>query len=475
MLLRRSPKLLRQVLLLGDIVVTLLSFLAAYYIRELLLPVFPRAASVEFENLSLYIIMICFTWWILLYFQDVYISQRFTSLGSEIFTVIKTIFWGTLLLLLLGYLSRDYTFPRTLMVIFLFTNFIFLAFEKMFVFRLFRYLRRNGFNRKKVLIVGDGKIAVDFMHNLENHPDWGLDVLGYLSADYSKIGIKVNGSSVIGTYDQMLDILHSNFIEEVIIALPVEDFVHMREIFEICEREGIRTRLISRFLNNVALHLSVDVVNGLPILTYSPYKTKELQLLGKRLLDFSIAFLLMIPLGFVVFPLIALLIKLDSPGPVFYGWRVVGLDKKKFNSYKFRTMYVDADKRKAELMKENEMSGPVFKIKDDPRITSVGKWLRKFSLDELPQIFSVLKGDMSLVGPRPPLQSEVEQFESWHRRKLSVRPGMTCLWQVNGRNEINDFDDWVKLDLEYIDNWSLWLDMKILFKTIPVVLFGKGH
>jgi len=164
-----------------------------------------------------------------------------------------------------------------------------------------------------------------------------------------------------------------------------------------------------------------------------------------------------------------------SAGPAFYQWRVVGFNKRPFKSWKFRTMLENADELKSKLWDKNEMQGPVFKMRDDPRITRVGRILRRFSLDELPQLYSVLKGDMSLVGPRPPLIGEVNRFESWQRRKLSLKPGLTCLWQVSGRNEIRDFNDWAKLDLEYIDNWSLWLDLKIFFKTVYVVLSGSGR
>ncbi len=173
--------------------------------------------------------------------------------------------------------------------------------------------------------------------------------------------------------------------------------------------------------------------------------------------------------------LVACIVRLSSPGPVFYRWRVVGQGGCPFTGYKFRTMVVNADALKLDLARANEMSGPVFKIKNDPRVTPVGRFLRKFSLDELPQLWSVLKGDMSLVGPRPPLRDEWEQFEPWQRRKLSVKPGITCLWQIRGRNDVRDFDEWVKLDLKYIDNWSLWLDLEILLLTIPAVLRGTGR
>lgn len=171
---------------------------------------------------------------------------------------------------------------------------------------------------------------------------------------------------------------------------------------------------------------------------------------------------------------IAALVKLSSKGPIFYRWRVVGKDGVPFVGYKFRSMYMDADQRKLELLGRNEMTGPVFKLTNDPRVTPLGRTLRKYSFDELPQLWSVLKGEMSLVGPRPPLVREWEQFTERQKRKLRVKPGLTCLWQVNGRNEISNFNDWVHLDLQYIREWSLALDFKILLKTIPAVLMGKG-
>jgi lipopolysaccharide/colanic/teichoic acid biosynthesis glycosyltransferase len=197
------------------------------------------------------------------------------------------------------------------------------------------------------------------------------------------------------------------------------------------------------------------------------------QVFIKRIIDIGASMSALIVIS-PVWALLAALIKLTSHGPVFYRWKVVGLGGRYFTSYKFRTMVPNADLIKAELMDKNEMKGPVFKMAHDPRVTTLGKVLRKFSLDELPQLWSVLKGDMSLVGPRPPLQTEWEQFSDLQRKKLAVKPGLTCLWQVSGRNRIKTLDEWVKLDIEYIESWSLWLDFKILLKTIPTVLTGRG-
>jgi lipopolysaccharide/colanic/teichoic acid biosynthesis glycosyltransferase len=194
----------------------------------------------------------------------------------------------------------------------------------------------------------------------------------------------------------------------------------------------------------------------------------------KRVLDVFVAGAALV-LASPLLVSVGVAVKLTSPGPALYPWRVVGLGGVPFLSYKFRSMYEDADQRKPQLLAENEMRGPVFKISNDPRVTPLGHFLRKHSLDELPQLWSVVKGDMSLVGPRPPLVTEYEQFTDFQKLKLTVKPGITCLWQVNGRNSVKDFDEWVKLDLEYIRSWSLWLDIKILLKTFTAVLAGTGR
>ena len=217
-------------------------------------------------------------------------------------------------------------------------------------------------------------------------------------------------------------------------------------------------------------HLREEALSG-------PLPQKSQQLGGPQLTDFveaSLAGLVLLLLS-PLFLLIALAIKLTTGGlPVFYPWRVIGLSGRPFTGYKFTTMVADADDQKSSLMSQNEMQGPVFKIKSDPRITPLGQFLRKYSLNELPQLWSVLKGDMSLVGPRPAFRHELERYELWHKRKLTVKPGMTCLWQVSGRNRISNFDKWVRLDLEYIDRWSLWLDLRILARTVYAVLSGSG-
>lgn len=216
-----------------------------------------------------------------------------------------------------------------------------------------------------------------------------------------------------------------------------------------------------------------SVNQGHPRLSFSPSWENEFQILGKRACDVAVSFVLLLTLS-PLFLLLAILIKISSPGPVFYVWRVVGKHGCPFIGYKFRSMVVNADILKSDLESSNEMTGPMFKLTNDPRVTRIGSWMRRYSLDELPQLFGVLVGDMSLVGPRPPLATEYERFTEYQKNKLAVKPGLTCLWQVSGRNNVKDFDEWVRLDLEYIREWSLWLDFKIAMRTVVAIFAGTG-
>ena len=246
----------------------------------------------------------------------------------------------------------------------------------------------------------------------------------------------------------------------------------MKQIFLMCEELGIRTRVAMNFFQNRIARMEIEELEGIPFLTFTTTPSNETELAFKRLLDISISVFLL-TLALPVITIVALLIKFTSPGSIFFKQTRLGLNGRMFTLYKFRTMIEDAHERRGEVEHLNEMSGPVFKSKSDPRVTPFGRLLRRFSLDELPQFWNVLKGDMSLVGPRPPIPEEVASYHRWHRRRLSMKPGLTCLWQVSGRNNI-DFDRWMQLDLQYIDNWSPSLDLKILLRTIPAVLSGKG-
>ena len=403
-----------------------------------------------------------------------YTYQRFTSLRREFALVFKATVIGVCVFFAASFLLRFRYIPRTCIIISVVINFVCLAVEKLVLFEIAKMMRKRGKSRKIVLVVGTGARAVKFVKTVEKNMGWGLDVMGFLSSELGQKGGTLLGKEILGAFSDVAEVLHENIIDEVIVCISDKDFSTVKDVFETCEKEGVQVRLNSDFFGHLAKRMSLDYVYGFPIVSFFTTPNSEWGLYSKKLMDILISALLLILLA-PLFLSIAVLIKLTSKGPVFYQWNVVGLNKKPFKSWKFRTMVHNADGSKAVLMAKNEMKGPVFKMKTDPRITPVGAILRKYSLDELPQLYSVLKGDLSLVGPRPPLQSELLDFCDWQRRKLSVKPGITCLWQINGRNSISNFDDWVRLDLEYIDKWSLWLDIKILLRTIPAVFGGTGH
>jgi exopolysaccharide biosynthesis polyprenyl glycosylphosphotransferase len=273
----------------------------------------------------------------------------------------------------------------------------------------------------------------------------------------------------------LIELLHEHSVSNVLVSSKHTNFERVEQIIQLCETEGVEAWLAADFFATQIARASFDEIYGRPILVFRSTPETSWQMWAKQLLDFFGAAVALIFFGSWMFPLIAIAIKLTSKGPVFFRQQRSGLNGAPFSIFKFRTMATNAEQFKHELAAMNEMTGPVFKVTNDPRVTPIGKWLRKYSLDELPQIFNVLRGEMSLVGPRPLPVDEVRRFNDLaHRRRLSVKPGLTCLWQVSGRNKISDFKDWVRLDLQYIDNWSIWLDFSILLRTIPAVVMGTG-
>jgi exopolysaccharide biosynthesis polyprenyl glycosylphosphotransferase len=273
---------------------------------------------------------------------------------------------------------------------------------------------------------------------------------------------------------ELQEVLAKEAIDEVFVALPVERYSNIIDgVVQQCEEQGIMVRVRTPMFNLRIARTHIDDLDGVPVISIHSGPQEGWQLFIKRLIDVAGSALLITLLSPLLL-LVALLVKTTSPGPVFFRQERIGLNKRRIQLLKFRTMVPDADKRQSELEHLNEAEGPVFKMKNDPRVTPVGRFMRRFSIDELPQLFNVLTGEMSLVGPRPLPVRDVERIDAqWHKRRFSVKPGLTCLWQVNGRSDVN-FERWVRLDLEYIDRWSLGLDMKILAKTIPAVMKGSG-
>jgi exopolysaccharide biosynthesis polyprenyl glycosylphosphotransferase len=317
--------------------------------------------------------------------------------------------------------------------------------------------------RRRVLLVGLARETAQMRAEILSRPEEGVDV----SAE-----VDLNQSSV----EQLVELLHRYSVNGVILNARHAYFEQVEAAVRACEIEGVEVWLVANFFKTQISRTSFDDFFGRPVMVFRSAPETSWQSVLKEALDFIGAFLMLLLLTVIpVIPLIALAIRLSSPGPIFFRQQRAGLNGQPFTMFKFRTMVTNAEQLKAELAALNEMSGPVFKVTNDPRVTRLGRFLRKYSLDELPQLFNVLRGEMSLVGPRPLPVDEVARFDDVaHRRRLSVKPGLTCLWQVRGRNEILDFRDWVRLDLEYIDNWSLWLDLQILLRTIPAVLAGTG-
>ena len=289
-----------------------------------------------------------------------------------------------------------------------------------------------------------------------------------------EIGIVAEYNLTDSTIPQLIELLHEHSASAVLVSAKHANFERVEHIIQVCETEGVEAWLVADFFATHIARASFDEIFGHPLMVFRSAPETSWQMVVKQLMDLFGALVLLLVFA-VPMLIIAAIIKLTSSGPVLFRQQRSGLNGSPFTIYKFRTMKSNAEQFKHELAAMNEMSGPVFKVTNDPRVTPFGKWLRKSSLDELPQLFNVLHGEMSLVGPRPLPVDEVRRFNDLaHRRRLSVKPGLTCLWQISGRNKICDFKDWVRLDLQYIDNWSIWLDLNILVRTIPAVLFGTG-
>jgi len=411
-------------------------------------------------------------WLLMFYFFGLYRSMRTYSLSNIFFLILKASFlaWLTASSLIF-FFALWFNVPTIIISFFIVTTFV-LMIEKFAIYFLAHYFRKRGFNFRSILIVGTGKRARNLIEQIQNNSQWGLNIAGIIDKDPNKIGKKILGRKVIGTLDQLESILEEQVIDEVYFVVPRNWLADIQEYINLCEILGKKSVVaLDLFESNIA-HLKQLDVNDIPLISFETTSVFGWNLIFKRIIDIVISLTAI----FILFPLMAmtaLIVSITSPGPFLFKQKRVGLNGRLFTMYKFRSMYLDAEKRLKEIQKKNEMTGPVFKMKHDPRISSIGRFIRKTSIDELPQLFNVLKGDMTLVGPRPPLPEEVKKYQTWQRRRLSMKPGITCVWQVSGRNNI-DFKQWMELDLYYIDNWSLWFDIKILLKTVPVVLLGYG-
>jgi exopolysaccharide biosynthesis polyprenyl glycosylphosphotransferase len=432
------------------------------------------AMRVKVQNFLVFTVLLL-VWHQIFALFGMYASRRLAGRWDETVDVLKATTVGTLVILSARLLMRVDLVTPSFLAVFWFASTAITVAGRLLMRTVLRSARLRGRNLRDMLIVGTNPRAVQFARKVRDNQLLGYRVIGFVDQEWAGLGeFSESGFKLACNFDGLLSYLRSSVVDEVVVALPMRS-LHSRasEVAAICEEQGILVRFISNLFDGKISRPQVEVMEGDSLISHHSVRLEGWSVVAKRAVDILVSAamsLLLLP----VLVLTALLIKLTSTGPVFFVPKRLGLNKRHFGIYKFRTMVVDAEKRMKDIEHLNEVSGPVFKIKNDPRITPIGKFLRKTSIDELPQLFNVLKGDMSLVGPRPLPLRDYEGFsEDWQRRRFSVRPGVTCLWQIGGRSSIS-FEQWMELDLQYIDKWSLLLDFKILLKTIPAVLRGSG-
>jgi len=364
-------------------------------------------------------------------------------------------------------------FSRLVFVYFFFYNIILTYLGHLLIKKYFVSIYRTSSSSNKVLVITTSNYAEPILEKIARSQEWSFEVTGIALIDTNDTPTSVLSVPVIAGEDDLFEQIKTQVVDEVFIHLPEYSNKYIENLIIIFESMGVTVHVNIDYFNNVIAHKSTDIFAGFTVLSYESSSFDYRRLFIKRLMDI-LGSLVGLSITLLLTPFIALAIKFDSKGPILFGQTRVGKNGRLFKLYKFRSMYIDAEERKKELMAQNEMNGPMFKLEHDPRITKVGAFLRKTSLDELPQFFNILIGHMSLVGTRPPTVDEFTQYEPYFRRRLSIKPGLTGLWQVSGRSNITDFKDVVKLDLEYIDNWTLSSDIRILLMTVWVVIMKKG-
>jgi exopolysaccharide biosynthesis polyprenyl glycosylphosphotransferase len=468
-MLRQQARLIRMSLIWADLCVVVLALLLAHRIGM------SRGWQLTDVRSYMWILVAALpAWHFFMTQQGLYSSVRrmtFSAFSMRLLNV--HIFAGVVVVAVVA-LCKGETLNRPL-----FFLFFACAYGLLFTYRAFglfvlRRMRSTGYNTRHILIVGTREKARKFHELLKLHKDWGFTVVGFLQASEGKLLDRVDGHAVLGRESDLIDVCRNNTVDEVVFCVPGDYVPAVEHSLQLLEELGITVRVVVDFWNHEAVCKELDLFHDeLPIVTFYTRSLDSWQLLLKRSMDILGASVGLTITGLLL-PFIAIAIKRSDPGPIFFSQERIGQGGRHFQCWKFRSMYTDAEARKQELMEKNEMSGAIFKIKDDPRIFPFGHFLRDTSLDELPQFWNVLKGEMSLVGTRPPTPNEVEQYENWHRRRISIKPGITGLWQVSGRNNIDDFDEIVKLDLHYIDNWSIWYDICLLFRTLKIVIVRDG-
>ncbi len=469
-----SPQLWPHLLRVSDSLLIVLAFALAYLIRYRLQwfravdPVFQTDfSSYVFSCLALVCIL-----FLLFHFSGVYRQRRGRLWIEEIYTIASATTIGVVTLITINLVFSPMLYSRLLFLYTAILVVVLLGLNRGTIALLRTYLRRYGIGVQRVVLVGAGDVGRMVMRTIAARPGLGYRLIGFLDDNPAKGSTDIGRFKALGSVDRFAQVRETYPLDLVIICLPWQSHRTVARLLNECDQAGIKAQVVPDIFLMTKNQMEVEEINGIPLISTRSVSIAGWNLIIKRALDLvisSVIALLTLPITL----LIALAIRLDSPGPILYSQVRVGKNEQRFRIYKFRSMVINADAQRNAVANLNEATGPLFKVRDDPRKTRVGRLLRRFSLDELPQLINVFRGEMSLVGPRPNLPEEVAQYEEWHHKRLSVSPGATGLWQISGRSDLT-FDEMVLLDIYYAENWSVGLDLSILLTTIPKVLLGKG-
>ncbi len=467
-----EPKWLLPVI---DVVMTVVAFILAYMVRyqlQILLPVF-EVNRAPFEpylpQLGLYAVLLFLSY----QGSRLYKSVRGRSLLEEVYIIVNGVTSATVLMMAISFATQPLVFSRLMLIYVAAITILLLSLVRVVRRAIYAYLRTRGIGVQRVLVVGAGEFGRAVLRTMLARKELGYQPVGYLAEDTNRATPDIGRIKALGPIESLAQVVRDHRVDTVIITLPWAYHDRILKLINTCQDANVDVQVVPDFFQLNLRQVQVENLNGIPLFhvnNYAPFP--GINRLVKRALDVGLI-VLASPLLLLIFAAVALAIRLEGPGPIFYVQRRVGENGREFNMVKFRSMVPNAAALHAELMRQHGEDPRLPKIKNDPRITSVGRFLRKTSVDELPNLVNVLRGQMSLVGPRPPVPEEVQYYEPWHMQRLSIMPGMTGLWQVSGRSDV-PFDEMCLLDIYYIENWSVKMDAQILMMTIPRVLLRQG-
>ena len=466
--------MIRNITLITDLLLVNLGFLLAYvarYVFQWFLPttfIIPYQEYISQQVLLNVLLIITFSQ------NGVWRRRRGEFWLDEVSRMSYATATGVALLMAFTFFFRPLAFSRLLLVWVLVFVIALISLARLLRRTILVMQYRRGIGVDRALVIGSGEVGRSVIRTLLARPDLGFQAIGYLHTGTTENNIGSGRIPHLGGFSELGNILRDNEadINTVFVALPNRRQEEIEESVRLCQLHGVHSRVVPDLFQLSLNRVEFSNMAGIPMLSVREVRISPIERIIKRIIDLAVASVLVIPV-LIVTGLIILAIRLESPGPVLFWQERVGMKGKPFKMVKFRSMVVDAESQKEQLRQMNEASGPIFKIKNDPRLTRVGRIIRRLSLDELPQLYNVIKGEMSLVGPRPPLPEEVAEYQPWHRQRLEVKGGITGLWQVSGRSDLT-FDEQCLLDIYYIENWSLSLDFRLMLQTIPYALFGKG-